>query len=44
MKQDERERLYQELMLILQYLEERNINTAGMHLEGLIEKVKFNQI
>ena len=38
------ERLYQQLMLILSLVEERNLQSAGMHLEDLIEKIKFNQV
>ncbi len=38
------ERLYQQLMLILSLVEERNLPSASMHLEDLIEKIKFNQV
>tara|TARA_R110002153_G_scaffold104775_1_gene242893 strand:+ start:223 stop:357 length:135 start_codon:yes stop_codon:yes gene_type:complete len=38
------ERLYQQLMLILSLVEERDLTSAGMHLEDLIEKIKFNQV
>jgi hypothetical protein len=38
------ERLYQQLMLILSLVEERDLPSASMHLEDLIEKIKFNQV
>jgi len=38
------EKLYQQLMLILTLLEEKDMKQASSYLEDLIEKVKFNQI
>lgn len=39
-----KERLYRELMQVLMSLEDRDVKGAMIQLEGLINKIKFDQL
>tara|TARA_R110001632_G_scaffold92774_2_gene198051 strand:+ start:1142 stop:1276 length:135 start_codon:yes stop_codon:yes gene_type:complete len=44
MDKNQKERLYQKLMLILQLVEDRNNGEAQQHLEELIHRFQFDQV
>lgn len=44
MDKNEKEILYNKLMLILQYLEDGSVSSARTNLEELIHRIQFNKI
>ncbi len=44
MEKNQKERLYQKLMLILQLVEDHNNGEAQQHLEELIHRIQFDQV
>tara|TARA_R110000782_G_scaffold26136_1_gene67288 strand:+ start:262 stop:396 length:135 start_codon:yes stop_codon:yes gene_type:complete len=44
MDKNQKDRLYQKLMLILQLVEDHNNAEAQQHLEELIHRIQFDQV
>jgi len=44
MDKNEKEILYNKLMLILQFLEDGSVSSARSHLEEIIHRLQFNKL